>query len=571
MIVGIDLGTTNSLVAVWQDGNAVIIPNSLGHHLTPSCVSLDDNGDVLVGLAARDRMLSHPSQTAALFKRYMGTQHEVRLGKRVFRPEELSSLILKSLKADAEHYLGQPVTEAIITVPAYFNDVQRKATKLAGELAGLKVERLLNEPTAAALAYGLHQGGDDSQFLVLDLGGGTFDISILEMFSGVMEVRATAGDNHLGGEDFVDALVQAFLDREATKAAIKRDKLQPHQMALLNSEAERVKRELTSSEQAMFRYVDGDTSLEWTVDNAEFEKITAPLLKRLREPVERAMRDAGLRVADLQEVVLVGGATRMPIVHRLVAKMMGRFPRRDMHPDEAIVIGAAVQAGLKMQDAALDDVVMTDVCPYTLGVEVAEKNNLGQYRHGIFLPVIERNTVIPASRSHPISPLNDEQKVVALRIFQGESREVKDNVLLGSLDVTLPSAKESNGWRDVDVRFTYDVNGLIEVEATVLATQQRYALVIEQTPGAMTTQEIAHSLEKLANLKISPREQAENKALLARLGRLYQQMLGQERQIVSDWTRVFENALETQEPRAIQQVREQLSVYADQLEGRPVL
>ena len=571
MIVGIDLGTTNSLVAVWQDGKAVIIPNSLGHHLTPSCVSVDEDGEMLVGLAARDRQLSHPSQTAALFKRYMGTQHEVRLGKRLFRPEELSSLILQSLKADAEHYLGQPVTEAIITVPAYFNDVQRKATRLAGELAGLKVERLLNEPTAAALAYGLHQGDDDSQFLVLDLGGGTFDISILEMFSGVMEVRATAGDNHLGGEDFVDLLVQAFLKQEGSKAGLKAGLLSPQQAALLKSEAERVKRELSSSEQAVFRYADDNINLEWTLDNQEFEKIASPLLKRLREPVERAMRDAGLRVADLHEIVLVGGATRMPIVHRLVAKMMGRFPRRDVHPDEAIVIGAAVQAGLKMQDAALDDVVMTDVCPYTLGVEIAEKNSQGQYRQGIFLPIIERNTVIPVSRSHPVSPLSEEQKVVALRIFQGESREVKDNVLLGSLDVILPSAKESNGWRDVDVRFTYDVNGLIEIEATVAATQQRYALVIEQSPGAMSAEEIVQSLQKLANLKISPRDQAENKALLARLGRLYQQMLGQERQIVSDWLRAFEDALEGQEPRTIQQVREQLDRYADQLEGRPVL
>lgn len=567
MIIGVDLGTTNSLVAVWREGKSELIPNALGHALTPSCVSIDESGEILVGLAARDRMMTHPHHTMAAFKRYMGTQKELALAGKRFRPEELSALVLKSLKADAEAYLGEPVIEAIITVPAYFNDTQRKATRLAGELAGLKVARLLNEPTAAALAYGLHDRNAENQFLVFDLGGGTFDISILEMFSGVMEVRASAGDNHLGGEDFVTVLVEGFLDAAGKGSGIVWNKLSAHRQARMRAEAERVKRALSKEEQVDFMYEDGEHKFTWTVTTETFEQLATPLLKRLRAPIELALRDAKLRVGDLDEIVLVGGATRMPIVHRLVAKMLGRFPRRDIHPDEAIAMGAGVQVGLKMRDAALDDMVMTDVCPFTLGVEIAEKGVSGQYRYDIFLPIIERNTVIPCSRSHPLTPLNDSQKIIDLKIFQGENRDVKDNVALGALEVPLPLPNTKTDDRNVDVRFTYDVNGLLEVEATVLATQKKHAVIIEKTPGAMTPEEIQLSLANLANLKISPRDQSENKALLARLGRLYEQHLGEIRQTVNEWIKAFENALEKQDPEAIAELRHVLDQYADQLEG----
>lgn len=571
MIIGIDLGTTNSLVAVWQDGRSVLVPNALGHTLTPSCVSVDDQGELLVGLAARDRLMSHPHHTSAAFKRYMGTQKEITLNGKRFRPEELSALVLKSLKADAEAFLGESVTEAIITVPAYFNDTQRKATRLAGELAGLKVERLLNEPTAAALAYGMHDKDAESQFLVFDLGGGTFDISILEMFSGVMEVRATAGDNHLGGEDFVTVLVDGFLEAAGKPAGLIKEKLSPQQQARLRMEAERIKRLLSSEDMVTFVYEDQHHKIEWQLNTETFEKLATPLLKRLREPIERALRDAKLRVADLEEIVLVGGATRMPIVHRLVAKMLGRFPRRDIHPDEAIAVGAAVQAGLKMRDSALDDVVMTDVCPFTLGVEISERNAAGQYRSGVFLPIIERNTVIPASRSHPLSPITDEQKSLLLKVYQGESRDVHENVHLGQLDVPLPASKKQADNRDVDVRFTYDINGLLEVEVTVLATAEKHALIIEKTPGAMTKEEIQLSLANLKSIKISPRDQTENKALLSRLGRLYEQYLGDTRHLVGEWLAAFENVLETQDPKSIAALREQLNGYANELEGQTVL
>lgn len=566
MIVGIDLGTTNSLVAVWRDGHAHLVPNVLGQVLTPSCVSLAEDGSVLVGLPARERLLTHPDRTAAAFKRYMGTTRRLRLGDREFRPEELSALVLKSLKADAEAFLGEPVNEAVITVPAYFNDTQRKATRIAGELAGLKVERLLNEPTAAALAYGLHQVEEESQFLIFDLGGGTFDVSILEWFEGVMEVRAAAGDNFLGGEDFVTVLVDGFLADAGKRAGIDPHALDGGQWAQLRGEAERVKRVLSTKDRATFSYrLDDRRQVVWDIKAEAFERLSAPLIERLRLPIERALRDARLRTSELDRIVLVGGATRMPIVHRLVAKLFGRFPNRDIHPDEAIALGAAIQAGLKVRDAALDEVVLTDVCPYTLGIETSEEPSPGQVRTGLFLPIVERNTVIPASRARVVHALRDYQAVVELKIFQGESRDVKDNVPLGSLRVPLPRLPRDQ--QNVEVRFTYDVNGLLEVEARVLATQTRQRLVVEHTPGAMTREEIDRCFEALAQLKIHPRQLLENRALVERLARLYEQHLGERREWLGRQLSLFEAIVERQDPRDIAHARSELTRLLDHLEG----
>lgn len=323
MIVGIDLGTTHSLVAAWIDGAPRLIPNALGGMLTPSCVGVDEDGSILVGHAARERLQTHPDRTTALFKRYMGSTRTVRLGDRDFRPEELSALVLRSLKADAEAFLGAPVKEAIITVPAYFSDAQRKATRVAGELAGLTVERLLNEPTAAALAYGLHEAERETQFLVFDLGGGTFDVSILEMFEGVMEVRASAGDNMLGGEDFTSLIADlAFANGIPDEA--RNDALF---MQRLLARAETAKRDIGANGSASFETSYGKHTATVSLDQAALEKLAQPLLNRLWRPIERALRDARIRAADLDNVVLAGGATRMPIIRALATRMFGRFPR----------------------------------------------------------------------------------------------------------------------------------------------------------------------------------------------------------------------------------------------------
>ncbi|HKY92619.1 MAG TPA: Hsp70 family protein, partial [Nevskiaceae bacterium] len=498
----------------------------------------------------------------------IGSMRRTKLGKREFLPEELSALVLQRLKADAEAFLGQPVTEAVITVPAYFNDTQRKATRAAGELAGLKVERLLNEPTAAALAYGLHHADPESQFLVFDLGGGTFDVSILELFSGVMEVRATAGDNFLGGEDFVSAIVGGFLAKEGARVKMTPKNLKPGQSARLRAEAERVKRELSSRDSATFSWQHGEQSVQWVVTHDQFDQLCAPLLERLRAPVERALRDARLSSSALSRIVLVGGATRMPIVHRLVARMFGRFPNRDINPDEAIALGAAVQAGLKMRDAALNEVVMTDVAPYSLGVEISEEFARGQHRAGIFLPIIERNTVIPCSRAERVAAIRDYQSFVELKVYQGESRSVQENILLGSLKVPLPRLPRDE--QQVDIRFSYDINGLLEVEAKVVRTGAVQTLVIEQSPGAMSRDEIAASLASLAALKIHPRDQDENRALQERLKRLYEENIGDRRNWVGQQLSAFESILERQDLREIAHARETLSGILDQFETSPL-
>lgn len=566
MIIGIDLGTTNSLVAVWRDGRAQVIPNALGHNLTPSVVGLDDRGEIVVGLPARERLLSHPHLTAAVFKRYMGTNRQIRLGKKDFRPEELSSFVLRSLKADAEAQLGESVHEAVITVPAYFNDAQRKATRAAGQLAGLKVERLLNEPTAAALAYGLHQAGVESKFLVFDLGGGTFDVSVLELFEGVMEVRASAGDNFLGGEDFVHVLMDAFMKQVGKAAGIPSKDARPEFYHALHETAERSKRKLSTEDAATLRVVWKDKPLEWTVTVDDFAKLSDPLLQRIRAPIERALRDARIRAVELNEVVLAGGATRMPLVRKLVARMFGRLPASHLNPDEVVAMGAAVQAGLLMSDAALSEIVMTDVCPYTLGIEVAEQATPnGPLQTGLYLPIIERNVVVPTSRVKEVSTITDLQRSVVVKIFQGESRYAKDNIALGEINVPVPPRRA--GEVTLEVRFSYDLSGLLEVDVHVPMTGERHQVVIEENPGVLSRQEIAERREKLVALKIHPRDQTANRAALARAERLYEQTLGQVREFVDMHTKAFVAALETQEPRTVEAARERLTTALDHIEA----
>lgn len=561
MIIGIDLGTTNSLAAIWQDGASRLVPNALGTYLTPSCVSLDQDGSLLVGQAARERLQTHPDRSAALFKRHMGSDKPFRLGDRDFRAEELSSLVLRALKADAEALLGAPVLEAVISVPAYFSDSQRQATRIAGELAGLKVERLINEPTAAALAYGLHQQQEETQFLVFDLGGGTFDVSVLELFEGVMEVRATAGDNFLGGEDFVAEIVKQFLQRAEVPAQARDD---PRFMQQLLAQAEIAKIKLSQQAESRLRVAWRDTEYALDLTQDRLADWSEPLLARLRAPVERALRDARIRSADIATVVLAGGATRMPLVRQLVTRMFGRFPNIEMNPDEVVAAGAAVMAGLKMKDQALDEVVMTDVCPYTLGVEVTRTLPSGQRVDGHFSPIIERNSVVPISREETYSPVDDDQPEVELNIYQGESRLVRDNILLGTLK--MPLSRRPRAESSFQVRFTYDVNGLLEVEAGMPGSSQRQRIVIQSADRHMSDAEVQRRLEELASLKIHPREQTANRTLLARAERVYQVLRGDERQHLANEILLFEQVIEQQNARLIPPARARLTQEIDALE-----
>ena len=562
MIIGIDLGTTNSLAAVWRDGAATLIPNALGSVLTPSAVSIAEDGVTLVGQAARDRLSTQPDRSAASFKRAMGTGHVFELAGRPFRAEELSALVLRSLKEDAESFLGSPVEEAVITVPAYFSNAQRRATEAAGQLAGLRVRRLLNEPTAAAMAYGLHSNAAEERILVLDLGGGTFDVSILEVFEGVMEVRATAGDNRLGGDDFSGVLMEGFMQAVGEAAGLPPLRAEDGAMrGMLRRAAELAKRALTTAHEHEMTLVHNGAALSWTVTRDAFEARAQPLVARLRLPVERAVRDARLRPEQISQLVLAGGATRMPMVRRLAAQLFDRFPVASVNPDEVVARGAAVQAGLVAEDAALSDRVMTDVAPFTLGVEVSKSRDGTVLLSGLFSPLIERNTVIPASRSTTLTVTRDYQKHMMLKVYQGEARLVRDNIFLGELSVPIPPDKA--GAQPVEVRFTYDASGLLEVDALVKSTGLRRSVVIENQPGVLGPDEIAARLGKLAHLKVNPREQAENVAVIARIERLYGERLGEERDAVGAALDQFLVLLDRQNPAEIQAARTDLSAWLD--------
>lgn len=562
--IGIDLGTTNSLAAWWDGSEASLIPNALGEYLTPSVVGLDDDGRVLVGRAARERLQTHPKVTVANFKRYMGTDRKLMLGGDSYRPEELSSLVLKALKEDAEAYFGEPVAEAIISVPAYFSDAQRTATRNAGRLAGLTVERLINEPTAAAIAYGLHQRTDDVTFMVFDLGGGTFDVSVLELFDQVMQVHASSGDNFLGGEDFTAALVNDFLRH--TKLGHK--KLSADAAARISLSCELAKRALTERREARVSMHLRGQDFERSYRREDFERVVQPLLERLRAPVERALRDADMKASDLSAVVLVGGATRMPAVRSLVSKMMGMLPTSHLDPDHVVALGTGVQAGLKVRDAALEEVVLTDVAPYSLGTEVVHQRHAG-YEPGYFHPIIERNCTVPVSRMDTLFTVEDYQREMLIHVYQGEARKVADNIRLGELHVPVPRAKK--GRIAVDVRFTYDINGILEVEAGVQNSGDVKRVVIEGNPGMLTPREIEQCLKKLEHLKIHPRDQIENTTLLARGARLYEQSLGEMREYLSRVLSDFDAVLQRQDPKEISHAREVLEGILADIESESVL
>jgi molecular chaperone HscC len=543
-VLGIDLGTTYSACAVWQDGMANVLPNVLGEHLTPSVVGLDEDGTVLVGRAARERLISHPQRTVGFFKRAIGSNAEIRLDGpgHQFSPTELSSLVLKSLKADAERILDTEVAHAVISVPAYFNQAQRQATREAGELAGLTVNRLINEPTAAAIAHGLAEKGSRS-FIVLDLGGGTFDVSIMEYFDGVLEVHATAGDSALGGEDFNEAILRRFVDEHGLQGM---DDPRPRQR--LYAQVEGAKRAMSRTEAAELEFCLEGRTYHSTIDDEYVTAAASPLLLRLRGAIERALRDAALEPCGVDDIVLVGGASRLSVFRSLISKLFGRVPRSDVDPDFTVVRGAALQAALVARDEELEDVVLTDVCPFSLGVAVARRRTLEEGL--VFCPIIERNTTVPASRMHTFCTLYDNQSAIELKIYQGESRRIENNLRIGHL--RLPVPKGPAGEQAIGVRFSYDVSGLLEVDVTVRSTGKQYVAVIENAPGALTPDQKDAGARRLASLKTLPRDLIEVRAATARADRLYTCLLGEQREKLANLIGRFEDVLAGQDPAEVE-------------------
>ncbi|WP_017664888.1 Hsp70 family protein [Porphyrobacter sp. AAP82] len=562
MLVGIDLGTTNSAVALWRDGAPQLVPNALGRELTPSAVSLAKGGETWVGQAALDRMATHPSDTVTSFKRMMGTASTVTLAGTTLTPEDLSAMVLRSLADDVEAATGERPSEAVITVPAYFNERQRRATRRAGEIAGLEVRRLINEPTAAALAFGLADKGDREPFLVFDLGGGTFDVSIVEMFEGIVEVRASAGDNRLGGDDFDEVLVRLV---EPLLPAGALDRLPAdRRRALMTLAAERTRRALTTSEEADFTVVADDTPLTARVTADGFEEAASGLLKRLRDPVIRALRDSHIDVKGLSDIVLVGGATRMPVVRKALTRMFGRFPNSTVHPDHAVALGAAIQAGLLSGGDGLEEIRITDVAPFTLGVNTSTRDAHGRFHDDIFAPIIERNTPVPVSRMERFCTLGDNQRQVTFAIYQGEARDVKKNVKLGELTVPVPP--KPAGEVGVEVRFTYDTSGLLDVDVNVPLTGLTRNLVVVDEEDRRSKKDIAESRKRLEKLKVHPRDEAENVALLARAERAYEGFTGPLRDVIGQGLTDFQGALDKQDPRIIADARDGLTRLLDEID-----
>ena len=559
MLIGIDLGTTNSLAACFRDGKAEIIPNRLGGRLTPSVVSVDADGVVYVGETAKERGMLHPLETASVFKRSMGTDREYVLSGKTFSAEELSSLVLRSLKEDAEVYLGESVTEAIISVPAYFNDLQRKATKRAGELAGLNVSRIINEPTAAAIAYGMGSKGGDARYLVFDLGGGTFDVSILELFGPIMEVHAIAGDNFIGGEDFTALLTTMYLER----AAIAPESLDVRTMGEVRKAAERCKCAFARHSEGTMACTIDDQPFEMTLTLAEYEEACAPLLEKLRRPIERSLRDAGVSLAEIDQIVLVGGATRLPVVRRFVSKLFGRIPGVLVDPDEAVALGAALQCGMKARDQEIKEVVLTDVCPFTLGTEVMVDNGTFE-EGGHYLPIIERNTVIPVSRTQTVCTAQDNQTRVNVKILQGESRMAYNNLLLGEVSVPVPAGPK--GRESVDITYTYDVNSLLEVEIHVQSTGVHRKIIIQNEQNRMSEEEAAARMEQLQYLKQNPRHEEANRLQILRGERLYEESTADDRTAIDRGLMEFERVLNRQDRTEIERARKKLTKLLDEIE-----
>jgi molecular chaperone DnaK len=511
-IVGIDLGTTNSVVAVLEGGSPTVIPTAEGGNLVPSVVAFKKDGERIVGQAAKRQAVVNPENTVFSIKRFIGRRFDEVEGERrrvpyqvvqgpkgdaqvkipntnkTYTPQEISAMVLAKLKADAEAYLGEPVTKAVITVPAYFNDAQRQATKDAGQIAGLEVLRIINEPTAAALAYGLDKKKDET-ILVFDLGGGTFDVSILEVGDGVVEVKATSGDTHLGGDDWdaviMDWMISEFKKEQGIDLRTDRQALQR-----LKEAAEKAKIELSSMMETEINlpYITADQTgpkhLLMKLTRAKFEQLSEQLVRRLRGPVEQALKDAGLKVGDIDEVVLVGGATRMPMVQALVKEMTGgKEPNKSVNPDEVVAVGAAVQAGVLAGD--VKDVLLLDVTPLTLGVET-----LG----GVMTPLIPRNTTIPVRKSEIFSTAEDNQSAVDIRVFQGERPMAADNMLLGQFRLEgIPPAPR--GMPQIEVTFDIDANGILNVSAKDKATGREQRISITASTN-LSKQDIERMIEE---------------------------------------------------------------------------
>ncbi len=547
--IGIDLGTTNSLASVWRDGKIQLIPNVFGEFLTPSVVAFGEDGEVFVGKIAREMLITKPERAFCEFKRNMGTDFTYTVGRKSYRAEDLSAFVIRRLKEDAERFLGEPVTEAVISVPAYFDDDKRCATKNAGKLAGLSVERLINEPSAVALKY--HMNSDEPEsFLVFDLGGGTLDVSLVDAFDNMVEIKAVAGDNHLGGKDFDEAIEQDFYD----KSGIRRAFLPGAELGIVKKEAERLKKMLSEGNEAELTVRLGGNDYAMRMTNQELIHISAGLFRRISEPIKRVMNDGGVTWDEIDKVILVGGSSRMPVIEQYIKSLVDIPIVRDEEPDEGVALGVGIAAAIKQRDGGVKDLVLADICPFSLGTALYD---------GTFSPIIERNDTLPCSRTRYYVTVNDYQTELTFPIYQGENLVAEDNHLLGVLKIKdLP--RMPKGQAGASVTFLYDINGILDIK--IVSDKQSVHKVMVNKKMGLTETALEHRLDELKQMTLHAAEKEENRLLIEKAKRLYQESSILVREYIAEQLRHFTQTLNFGSDREIREEYIRFTMYLEAIE-----
>lgn len=554
-VIGIDLGTTNSLASVYTESGVKVIPNSLGNKLTPSVVGLDDEGKVIVGEVAKERLITHPERTAAEFKRTMGTDKTYKLGEESFSSQQLSSILLRKIVADAKAHLNEEIDEVVISVPAYFDDKMRTATKQAAEMAGIKCERLINEPSAAALAYLYKHGWKDGTYMVVDFGGGTLDVSIIDSFDSVMEIIAVAGNNHLGGKDINEAiynhfcLVNNLLDSNLT----------PEERAIIYRMSETTKIALSTNPLAVMSICLNDQEYSLTLDNNSLIKIAHESFEKLFEPIKKALKDSRLKPNELEAIVLVGGSCKMPTVASYIEKITGVKPCSDLDPDTAISLGAGVYSGIKTKNQQLKDVVMTDICPFSLGVDCRDMND-----DVVMSFIIDRNSMLPCSQIKSYYAIHQNQTEVEFRIYQGESIIPENNIYLGSMSITCPPTNTNEFI--ATCRMTYDINGILVIDVT-----NKEGVTVSKTLVGnnvkLSEKEIATIKAKLDKLRFSDEVDEESQLLVSRAERVIEETLSYERDFLMNALTIFKLTMNKGNSVEKRKAKEDFKKLLDSLEG----